>query len=143
MSTLKTDYILDSAGGNNAQINGMIPVGTTSVQTLTNKTLSNVTLTGTVTANSSVGTAGQVLTSNGTVAYWSTLANTNLVSSNVANILNGTTAFTGNIRLTAGINANSSVGTAGQVLTSNGTVAYWSTPVTTGKAIAMAIVFGG
>jgi archaellum component FlaC len=53
-------------------------------------------------------------------------ANVDSVASNVANILNGTTAFTGNIRLTAGINASSSVGTAGQVLTSNGTIAYWS-----------------
>jgi hypothetical protein len=75
MSTLKTDYILDSAGGNTAQINGMIPVGTTATQTLTNKTitspaLSNVTLTGTLTANSSVGTSGQILKSSGTGIYW-------------------------------------------------------------------------
>lgn len=45
-----------------------------------------------------------------------------------------------------GVYANGSLGTANQVLTSNGTKTYWSTPsagVTTGKAIAMAIVFGG
>ena len=34
----------------------------------------------------------------------------------------------GNLRISGGINANSSVGTAGQVLTSNGTISYWSTP---------------
>jgi len=41
-------------------------------ETLTNKTISAVTLTGTLTANGSVGTAGQVLTSNSTGIYWST-----------------------------------------------------------------------
>jgi hypothetical protein len=41
-------------------------------ETLTNKTLSSVILTGTVTANSSVGSSGQVLTSSGTGVYWST-----------------------------------------------------------------------
>jgi hypothetical protein len=47
------------------------------------------------------------------------------------------------------ISANGSIGSAGQVLTSGGSSAnvYWSTPntsfATTGKAIAMAIVFGG
>jgi uncharacterized phage infection (PIP) family protein YhgE len=55
-------------------------------------------------------------------------SNVNTVQSNVTNILNGTTAFTGNIRIGAGINANNSIGTAGQVLTSNGTISYWSTP---------------
>lgn len=41
-------------------------------QTLSNKTLANVELQGTVAANGSVGTDGQILTSNGTGAYWST-----------------------------------------------------------------------
>ena len=43
----------------------------------------------------------------------------------------GSTTISGNLKLTGGINANSSVGTAGQVLTSNGTVAYWATPSST------------
>jgi len=34
----------------------------------------------------------------------------------------------GNISLTGGLVANNSIGDAGQVLTSNGTVSYWSTP---------------
>lgn len=46
----------------------------TGTQTLTNKTISNGTLTGTLTANGSVGTAGQVLTSNSTGTYWSTVS---------------------------------------------------------------------
>jgi len=46
-----------------------------------------------------------------------------------------------------GVGASPSYGTSGQVLTSagSGAVATWSTPtgISTGKAIAMAIVFGG
>jgi hypothetical protein len=43
------------------------------------------------------------------------------------------------------LSANGSNGAAGQVLTSAGSSAnlYWSTPISTGKTIAMAIVFGG
>ena len=63
--------------------------------------------------------------------------------------LSGNATFSANITISnTRISANGSTGTAGQVLTSSGTGAnvYWSTPssgVTTGKAIAMAIVFGG
>ncbi len=49
-------------------------VTTDDTQTLANKTLSSVTLTGTVTADGGVGTAGQVLTSNGSAVYWSTVS---------------------------------------------------------------------
>ena len=51
-------------------------------------------------------------------------------------------SFTGTTTVKA-ISANGSVGSANQVLTSNGSSTYWSTPNTLGKAIAMAIVFGG
>ena len=44
----------------------------TGSQTLSNKTLSSPIITGTLTANGAVGTAGQVLTSTGTGLYWST-----------------------------------------------------------------------
>ena len=57
-----------------------------------------------------------------------------------------TVSITGTTAVKA-ISANGSVGSANQVLTSNGSSTYWSTPntsyATTGKAIAMAIVFGG
>lgn len=39
-------------------------------QTLANKTFANVVFTGTFTANSSVGSDGQILTSNGAGVYW-------------------------------------------------------------------------
>lgn len=45
----------------------------TGSQTLSNKTISSGILTGTLTANGAVGTAGQVLTSNGSGVYWSTV----------------------------------------------------------------------
>jgi archaellum component FlaC len=81
-------------------------------------------------------------------------ANVDSVASNVTSILTGTTSFTGSktfagpVVFSNTISANASVGSAGQVLTSNGSGVYWSTPssgggITTGKAIAMAIVFGG
>lgn len=49
------------------------------------------------------------------------------------------------VTISKGLNANGSLGTDGQLLTSNGSVAYWatSTAASTGKAIAMSIVFGG
>jgi hypothetical protein len=43
-------------------------------------------------------------------------------------VISGTTTLLGNLKVNAGINANNSLGTAGQVLTSNGTIAYWSSP---------------
>lgn len=43
-------------------------------QTLTNKTISSGILTGTLTANSGVGSSGQVLTSSGSGVYWSTVS---------------------------------------------------------------------
>lgn len=49
-------------------------VGTTDTQTLTNKTISGGTLTGTLTAGGSTGTSGQVLSSTGTGVAWSSSA---------------------------------------------------------------------
>jgi len=57
-------------------------------------------------------------------------------ANNIVLSTNGSVTFAG------GLVANGSLGTSGQMLTSNGTGSYWSTPVNTGKAIAMAIVFG-
>jgi hypothetical protein len=59
----------------------------------------------------------------------------------------GTTGISINTSGAIGVGASPSYGTSGQVLTSagSGAVATWSTPtgISTGKAIAMAIVFGG
>lgn len=118
-------------------------------------------ITGAINANGSVGTSGQVLTSNANGIFWSTLANTNAVqsnlttlttsvntikanvdsvASNVANILTGTTTFTGsktfsgNLIVTA-ISAGNSYGSPGQVLTSNSSGTYWST-VSSGSGLS-------
>lgn len=101
----------------------------TGTQTLTNKTISSGTLTGTLTANGSVGTAGQVLTSNATGTYWSTVSG------------GGGGGATDLDSLTdVAISAVS----AGDILRYDGT--NWVNDVEqgirTGKAIAMAIVFG-
>lgn len=50
-------------------------------QTLTNKTLSSATLTGSLTANGSTGSAGQVLTSNSSGVYWSSVSSGGLTAS--------------------------------------------------------------
>jgi len=60
-----SDLIFYTTGINNA-------VTLTGTQTLSNKTLSGATLTGTLTAGGGVGTNGQVLQSTGTGVQWST-----------------------------------------------------------------------
>jgi hypothetical protein len=55
----------------------IVTVATTAdTQTLTNKTLSSPVITGTITANGSVGTAGQALVSNGSGVYFTTISST-------------------------------------------------------------------
>lgn len=78
---------------------GFAQVGATAAQTLTNKTLSNVVVTGTVTANAGVGSSGQYLESTGTGVRWSTVDATQIFS--------GTTSMAivssgGNIRANVG-----------------------------------------
>jgi len=101
-------------------------------------------------ANGGFGTQDQVLISNGTSMYWGAFAANNavnLVGVNgyffVANTdsrtLSGNLIFsganvtvTGNMRIANGsqLIANAAFGTAGQVLTSNGTSMYWAAPIT-------------
>jgi hypothetical protein len=83
-----------------------------------------------ISANSSYGTAGQALTSNGTSVYWSTIVGTNTAASYS---WTNTHTFNSNVTLatTAALIANGLPGTSGQMLTSNGTSVYWST-VTSG-----------
>jgi hypothetical protein len=93
----------------------------------------NVNITGNATikaivANGTIGTAGQMLTSNGSVVYWSTPSGGGGGSVNVDSTYAWTNAhtFTGNVSL-ARVIANGSSGSSGQVLTSNGSSTYWST----------------
>lgn len=115
------------------------------VQNTDSRTLSgNLTFTGlstftgnvvlnTVSANGTVGTDGQVLTSNGTVVYWSTPAAASGVNTAAQFTWTNTHSFNAQVTFNANIVANSivangSLGSDGQVLTSNGSTVYWSTP---------------
>ena len=72
-----------------------------------------------VSSNGSFGTAGQILASNGSATYWSTVSG--------GGFTNGQSISVNNFVITGGFTANSSNGTSGQVLTSNGSAVYWST----------------
>lgn len=88
-------------------------------------------------ANGSLGTANQILTSNGSAIYWST--------STSSGFSNGQSISVNNFVITGAFTANNSNGTSGQVLTSNGTGVYWSTSsggTTINKVVAMTILFG-
>lgn len=88
-----TDYTIRVQDGSTA--GGWATVGLTQTQTLTNKTLSGATLTGTLTANSSAGSSGQYLESTGSGVRWSSVDSTQISSgtSSMAVISSG-----GNIR---------------------------------------------
>jgi len=78
---------------------GYPQVGQNAVQTLTNKTLSNVVISGTITANGGVGSSGQYLESTSTGVRWSTVDATQIFS--------GTTSMAivssgGNVRANVG-----------------------------------------
>lgn len=73
-------------------------------------------------SNGSFGTAGQILTSNGTATYWSTV-------SGGGGFTNGQSISVNNFVITGAFTANSSNGTSGQVLTSNGTATYWASTI--------------
>jgi hypothetical protein len=173
-------------------------VNTAAQYTFTNTiSFSNTITVANISANGTTGTAGQVLTSNGTIVYWATPSSGSGSSVTVSDTapssptngtlwyytgtselfvyyddgtstqwvttaaaattptslatlsVSGNTSLSSNVTFSnTRISANGSTGTAGQVLTSSGTGAnvYWSTPssgITTGKSIAMAIVFGG
>jgi hypothetical protein len=67
-----TDTTIARASAGVVTIEGVNVVTRTSTDTLTNKTLSAATITGTLTAGAAVGTNGQVLQSTGTGVQWST-----------------------------------------------------------------------
>jgi hypothetical protein len=71
-----------------------------------------------VSSNGSFGTTGQVLTSNGSSVYWSTVAG--------GGFTNGQSISVNNFVVAGAVTANGSNGTSGQILASNGTAIYWA-----------------
>ena len=88
----------------------IVTVATTAdTQTFTNKTLTSPVITGTITANSSVGSAGQVLASSGSGVYWSTPTTGTVTSvATGSGLTGGTITATGTVSVLAntGIIAN-------------------------------------
>lgn len=108
-------------------------------------------------ANNTYGTPGQVLTTNGSEAYWTSLSGGGSINpyddfewygdhtfaANVSignpNLMLGSTLNLGTkVRLVA----NNTSGTSGQVLTSNGSSVYWSTPAVSGETVIDTYVGG-
>ena len=115
-----------SFAGNKTFNNNVAVLGTTTINALS--------------ANGGVGTAGQFLTSNGSVggSYWSTLtvvdanSTTSGLINTAAQTFAGNKTFNNNVTFSGtatvgALSANGGVGTSGQFLTSNGSKTYWST----------------
>ena len=82
--------------------------------------------TATVSANGTVGTQGQVLTSNGSTIYW---------ANPYSGFSNGQSISVNNFIITGSFTANGAIGSNGQVLTSNGTTTYWSSAAAAVSAV--------
>ena len=120
-----TDQILYTSDGTN-----LITVGANTV----NHNVTGNLIVKAIVANNSLGTANQVLTTNGTGVYWSTVSGGGGGSVNVAaqytwtntQTFTNTITYSGNVVLQGSLSANGNVGSAGQVLSSNGSVVYWA-----------------
>jgi hypothetical protein len=130
------DSMTITAANNNVGI-GVYPTARLDVGGGNVRVRGNLIANGAIQANGSLGTAGQVLTSNGTGVYWAAAAagvntaaqfawtNTHTFAANLT-ILNTSELI---IQSGAGIQANGSFGTVGQVLTSNGSSVHWANGV--------------
>lgn len=93
---------------------------------VTNFTVSDTLKVKKVSANNSLGTLGQVLTTNGSATYWATPVAEVAVNTAAQYVWTNTHIFNANVTVNAALIANGSSGTAGQVLHSNGTAIYWA-----------------
>lgn len=128
---------------------------------ITGTTTSSNTTTGALTVAGGVGVSGRINTTDlaaGNDSVYSSLTGTTLTTANVfatstvnaaiisvgSSIIANSTQLT--IGTTTGISANGGLGTAGQVLTSNGSTVYWTTPTTgdvTGVTAGNGLTGGG
>lgn len=74
-----------------------------------------------IVANGTLGTANQVLTTDGTTVYWA-----NAAAGGGGGFTNGQSISVNNFVITGAFSANTSNGIAGQVLTTSNTGVYWS-----------------
>ena len=122
-----------------ATAGGFSMVSEDATQTLTNKTIDDLTLTGTLTANSGTGTNGQYLQSTGTGLTWSTVSGYS--DSDVDSHLSGGTGVTyssGTISIAQAVATSSDVqfdsfgvgtaasGTTGEIRATNNITAFYS-----------------
>lgn len=139
-------------GGGSGTVTSVAVSGGTSGLTTTGgpiTTAGTITIGGTLSVSNggtgltAVGAAGQVLTSNGTNLYWSaggggggsgtvtsvaiSGGTTGLTSTGGPITTAGTITLSGTLSVANGGTGLTAVGTAGQVLTSNGTTLYWAT----------------
>lgn len=115
-NTLAGQLVFSSAGGLNLGPNSAINI-----------------LTSTATGNVGFGVSNVITISSG----GNTTVSGNVTISGANTTISGNTTHSGNVTLgsTAGIIANGTIGTAGQLLTSNGTTGYWSTVSSKGLAL--------
>jgi len=104
----------------------------TATATLTNKTLSSGTLTGTLTAGGGVGSSGQVLQSTGTGVQWANAGSGDVTLTGTQTLTNKTLT---SAVLTGTLTAGGSTGTNGQVLTSTGSGVAWTTASSSGTSV--------
>lgn len=111
-------------------------------ETLSNKTLSNVILNGTITADSSVGSSGQYLESTGTGVRWTSVSGYSAPTLGSTSIASGATVTTisaltlSNAALSGTLTAGGVAGSNGQVLQSTGTGVTWAT-VSSGTSLTI------
>ena len=123
-----TDQVLYTSDGTN-----LITVGSN----VANQRVGNLTISA-ITANGSLGSSGQALTTNGSNVYWSTIVGTNTAA---AYVWSNTHTFNANVTLatTASLIANGTQGITGQVLTSNGSSTYWGAGGSGGGATSVLV----
>jgi hypothetical protein len=111
---------------------------------LTSFTAGDITyyVSGTALSKLAIGTSNQVLTSSGTAPQWTTASSISVgTATNLAGGATGSVPY----QSSSGTTTFLSAGTNGYVLTLAGGVPTWaaSTGISTGKSIAMAMIFGG
>jgi hypothetical protein len=125
-------YFKNSSNSIQSFTNDSTSVTLTDTQTLTNKTLSSAVLTGSLTANGTAGTSGQVLSSTGTGLQWITLSANSLNNNGYSLSLDssGNTSIPANITLasTTLISINGSTGSSGNYLARGPSGLTWTNP---------------